>query len=60
MTTQLNLFEKGELHWLGNPISKFPIDAIEHMQRINKLKFFNTLAVYWYFVHVEAFPFQNQ
>lgn len=60
MNTQLQLFEKNELHWLGNPISKFPIDALEHMKKTEQLKRNNTLGVYWYFINVESFPFQNK
>jgi len=60
MTTQMNLFEKGELHWLGNPLSKFHLDATKHMKHTNQLKYMPTLSVYWYFVNTEAFPFQNK
>jgi len=60
MTTQLNLFEKNEIQWLGNPISKFPLDAIQHLKDTNQLEHYPTLSVYWYFINTESFPFQNK
>lgn len=60
ISTQMNLFEKGELQWLGNPLSKFPLDAIRHMKQTKQLKYMPTLSVYWYFVNTESFPFHNK
>lgn len=59
-TTQLNLFEKNELDWLGQPLSKIPLDAIETLKGENKVHFINTLGIYWYFLNTESFPFQNK
>lgn len=59
-TTQLNLFEKNQLEWLGRPFSKMPLDAISYLKEHKKVEFIDTLGVYWYFLNVEAFPFDNK
>lgn len=59
-TTQLSLFEKGELDWLGQPLSKIPLDAIEALKKENKVHFISSLGLYWYFFNIESFPFQNR
>lgn len=60
VTTQMNLFEKNQLEWLGKPLSKLPLDAIDHLKNEGKIQFFETLGLYWFFVNVEAFPFHNK
>lgn len=60
LTTQLSLFEKGKLDWLGNPTSQVPLDAIPELKKEKKLQFSPTLGVNWYFVNTEAYPFQNK
>lgn len=59
-TTQLSMFEKNQLAWLGKPLSKMPLDAIDHMKQTGKVQFFETLGLYWYFINTEAFPFNNK
>ncbi len=59
-STQLNLFEKKELEWLGRPFSKMPLDALAHLKQKGKVQFHETLGLYWYFLNVEAFPFSNK
>lgn len=58
--TQSNLFEKKQLEWLGKPLSKLPVEALESLTSKDKIRFFETLGVYWFFVNVEAFPFHNK
>jgi len=58
-TTQLGMFEKKELDWLGKPFSKITPEAIEHLRNHGDIQFFKTLGLYWFFVNVEAFPFNN-
>lgn len=58
-TTQLSLFEKGELDWLGQPLSKISLDAIETLKSENKIRFINSLGLYWYYFNVDSYPFQN-
>ncbi len=59
-TTQLSLFEKNRLEWLGKPLSKMPLDAIDHLREKGKVEFFETLGLYWYFINTESFPFNNK
>jgi len=59
-STQLSLFEKKKLQWLGNPFSKLPVDALQQLHEKNKLNYSNTLGLYWYFINTEAFPFNNK
>jgi len=59
-TTQLNLFEKGELDWLGQPLAKISLDAIETLKQENKIHFIKSLGVHWYSFNTESFPFQNK
>ncbi|NGX39897.1 MAG: Oligopeptide-binding protein OppA [Chlamydiae bacterium] len=58
--TQLTLFEKGELDWLGNPLSKIPLDAMQYLKKNNKLLSFQSLGVYFYYLNTESFPFTNK
>jgi len=60
VSTQLQLFEKGNLEWLGMPLSKVPLDAIEHLKKNEKVRFAPTLGIYWYFLNTESFPFNNR
>ena len=59
-TTQLSMFEKNQLEWLGKPLSKIPLEAMSHLRKQGKVEFFETLGLYWFFVNVESFPFQNK
>ncbi|NGX58963.1 MAG: Oligopeptide-binding protein OppA [Chlamydiae bacterium] len=59
-STQLNLFEKKQLEWLGDPLSKMPLDAIEAFRKEGKVHFFQTLGLYWFFLNTESFPFNNK
>lgn len=58
--TQLNLFEKNQLEWLGKPLSKIPLDAMDHLRKKNAIQFLPTLGLYWYFFNTESFPFHNK
>jgi len=35
--TELKLFEKGQLHWAGSPLSNLPVDAIEALKKTHPL-----------------------
>lgn len=58
--TQLHLFEKGELDWLGKPFSRISTEATEHLRKTGEIQFFQTLGLYWFFVNTESFPFNNK
>lgn len=59
-STQLSLYEKNQLDWLGKPFSKIPVDALEHLKSKGDINFYKTIGLYWYFINVESFPFQNK
>lgn len=59
-TTQLNMFEKGQLAWLGKPLTRLPPDAIPHLKKRKLLNFVPSMGVYWFFINTEAFPFNNK
>lgn len=60
LSTQLNLFEKNQIHWLGRPFAKISLDAIDHLRKAGKIHFSKTLDVYWFFLNTESFPFHNK
>jgi oligopeptide transport system substrate-binding protein len=59
VATQLALFEKGEIDWLGKPFAKLPLDAVPSLIE-KQLTHFPERAVYWYFLNTERFPFNQQ
>lgn len=59
-STQLSLFEKNQLEWFGKPLSKLPLDAVEYLRKEDKIRFYDTLGLYWFFLNVESFPFNNK
>ena len=58
--TQLDLFTKKKLDWIGRPISKIPLDSIAQLKMKEKIQFTKTLGLYWYFINTEAFPFNHK
>lgn len=60
LNTQLSMFEKGEIDWLGKPLAKLPLDAIPSLKKDGKLNYFNSLGVFWFFFNTQQFPFNNK
>lgn len=58
--TQLNLFEKGELDWIGEPLSKIPFEAIDQLKQQGKITWFPSLGLSMFTFNVHTFPFQNK
>ncbi|MCX6989887.1 MAG: peptide ABC transporter substrate-binding protein [Chlamydiae bacterium] len=58
--TQLCLFEKGEIDWLGKPLSGLPLDACAILKKEKKVSLHPSLGVYWYFFNTDRFPFTNK
>jgi oligopeptide transport system substrate-binding protein len=52
--TQRSLFEKNQLDWYGRPLNS------ECLRNKHIIEHVPTIGVYWYFVNVDAFPFQNK
>lgn len=58
--TLLNMFEKGEIAWVGKPLFKLPLDAVPTLKKTGQVSSIPSLGVYWYFLNTEAFPFTNK
>lgn len=58
-TTELNMFESGELDWSGSPLSSLPPDAIQALAKQNRLHIYPMAGVYYYVFNVSKPPFHN-
>ena len=58
--TQVCLFEKGELDWVGSPFTSLPFDSIQTLKQMGNYHSVDGLFVYWFFVNTEKFPFNNK
>jgi ABC-type oligopeptide transport system substrate-binding subunit len=58
--TQLCLFEKGDIDWLGKPLSGLPLDACAILKKEKKISLHTSCGVYWYFFNTDRFPFTNR
>lgn len=57
---QFYLFEKGELDWIGNPLSTLSIDLVRDSPLAQELKQVETSTISWLFVNTEKAPFNNK
>lgn len=57
--TTVQLFEKGELDWIGSPFSCLPSDMIPAFQNEESFQTKEVARVYWLFCNDEVFPFNN-
>lgn len=60
LSTQLNLFEKGELDWIGDPLSKISFEALTQLKQEGKITWFPSLGFSMFAFNVQTFPFQNK
>jgi len=58
-TTELNMFESGELDWAGSPLSTLPTDALQALAEESRLHTYPLSGVYYYIFNVNQFPFNN-
>ncbi len=58
-TTELAMFEQGELDWAGMPLSCIPYDAIPRLQEMGALHSTPVNKVYWYQFNTEEEPFTH-
>jgi oligopeptide transport system substrate-binding protein len=47
-STELSLFENGDLDWAGAPLSSLPTDAIPSLKESNQLTVYQTAGTYYY------------
>lgn len=57
--TALQMFERGELDWLGGPFSPIHLEALESLHRDSTLHFFPTAATTFCCFNTERPPFSN-
>lgn len=58
-TTELNMFESGELDWAGSPLSTLPTDALQALADTKRLNTYPLSGTYYYIFNVTEFPFNN-
>lgn len=58
-TTELHMFESGELDWAGKPFSTLPADALQALLEQNRLHTYPMAGTYYYVFNVRTPPFDN-
>jgi len=58
-TTELHMFESGELDWAGSPLSTLPTDALQALADQNRLNTYPISGTYYYIFNVRTPPFDN-
>ncbi len=60
VSTELSMYENGELDWAGAPFSSLPLDAIPTIIKKHTLETFPVAGVYYYVFNVQKHPFNNR
>ncbi len=58
--TQLYMFEKDKLDWIGSPVNKIPSEAIKSIKNDPSFVSVESPCIYWFFLNSETFPFNNK
>ncbi|MDN3508848.1 MAG: peptide ABC transporter substrate-binding protein [Candidatus Neptunochlamydia sp.] len=58
--TQLYMYEKNQLDWIGDPVSKIPPEVLENLRKDGTCSYVASPRVFWYFLNSETFPFNNK
>lgn len=58
-TTELTMYENGELDWAGYPLSNLPTEALPSLEKEGKLHNFSISGTYYYVFNTKEFPFTN-
>lgn len=58
-STELSLYEQGELDWMGSPISNIPSDAINMVKSRDDFYTYKMSGVYFYLFNTTKFPLNN-
>ncbi|WP_232699947.1 peptide ABC transporter substrate-binding protein [Brevibacillus daliensis] len=58
-STELSMFEQGELNWAGQPTSMIPTDAIKPKMDSGEANTQAKAGIYWYKFNTEKAPFNN-
>lgn len=58
--THLYLYEKKEIDWLGDPLTKIPLEAVNTIKKGPGYRSVESPRTYWYFINTEKFPYTNK
>lgn len=58
-STELSMFENGELDWAGYPLSNLPSDAMSSLYKKGDLNQYAIAGTYYYVFNTKVFPFTN-
>jgi oligopeptide transport system substrate-binding protein len=58
-TTELTMFENGELDWTGYPLSNLPCEALSSLAKKGGLERYDIAGTYYYIFNTKEFPFTN-
>src|SRR5581483_6484098 len=58
-STELTMYENGELDWAGYPLSNLPTEALPSLEKQGKLHNFAISGTYYYVFNTKEFPFTN-
>jgi oligopeptide transport system substrate-binding protein len=58
--TAFNLYQNKELHLVGSPFSKIPVESLEALSEKNTPKKQNLLGTYWIKTNTRVHPLQNK
>ncbi|MBJ7449046.1 MAG: peptide ABC transporter substrate-binding protein [Parachlamydiales bacterium] len=53
------LFEKGDLDWIGEPMSSLPVELVPQLHKEQRLGIYPAASVFWYLFNVKAPPFNH-
>jgi oligopeptide transport system substrate-binding protein len=57
--TQLLMFEKGALDWMGSPFGYLPLDALDALKKKYQVNLGDHAGVMWCFVNTEKYPLNS-
>jgi len=57
--TALLMFERGDIDWIGTPLSSVPVDSLPDLKSSNRLHIRPPCSVYLYICNTKIFPFNN-
>lgn len=58
-TTELTMFENGELDWAGFPFSNLPTEALDQLGKKGELQSYDIAGTYYYIFNTKQIPFSN-